>query len=49
MNGCGNGMKLLKYYFSFPDKLLFIDNTNERYTCLEAEKGKILLHPADSP
>jgi hypothetical protein len=35
-------MKLLRHYFSLPDKILFIDNTNERYTCLEVVKGKII-------
>jgi predicted ABC-type ATPase len=38
-----NGMKLMRYYFNMPDKILMIDNTNVRYTCLEAEKGQILF------
>jgi predicted ABC-type ATPase len=44
-----NGMKLLRYYFNMPDKILMIDNTNIPYACLEAEKGKIIFYPANSP
>jgi predicted ABC-type ATPase len=44
-----NGMKLIRHYFSLPDKILFIDNTNERYTCLEVEKGKILWRLENFP
>jgi hypothetical protein len=44
-----NGMKLLRHYFSLPDKILFIDDTNERYTCLEVIKGKILWRLENSP
>jgi hypothetical protein len=44
-----NGMKLLRHYFSMPDKILFIDNTNGRFTCLEIEKGKIIFHLENSP
>ena len=36
-----NGLKLLKYYFSLPDKLLIIDNTDLSTICLQAEKGVI--------
>jgi hypothetical protein len=42
-------MKLLRHYFSLPDKILFIDDTNERYTCLEVIKGKILWRLENSP
>jgi predicted ABC-type ATPase len=44
-----NGIKLLRYYFNMPDKILMIDNTNIRYACLEAEKGRIVFYPANSP
>ena len=44
-----NGMKLMRYYFSMPDKILMIDNTNIPYTCLEAEKGKIVFQLANAP
>lgn len=44
-----NGIKLLRYYFNMPDKILMIDNTNIRYACLEAEKGRIIFYPANSP
>jgi predicted ABC-type ATPase len=44
-----NGMKLLRYYFNMPDKILMIDNTDFRYACLEVEKGKIIFYPANSP
>jgi hypothetical protein len=44
-----NGMKLLRHFFPLPDKILFIDNTNERYTCLEVVTGKILWRLQDSP
>jgi predicted ABC-type ATPase len=44
-----NGMKLLRYYFNMPDKILMIDNTDSPYACLEAEKGKIIFYPANSP
>jgi hypothetical protein len=42
-------MKLLHHYFSLPDRILFIDNTNERYTFLEVAKGKILWRLENSP
>ena len=44
-----NGLKLMRHYFSLPDKLLFIDNTNTSFTCLEAEKGKISFQLKDLP
>jgi predicted ABC-type ATPase len=44
-----NGLKLMRYYFSMPDKILMIDNTRKRYACLEAEKGKIVFYPSNSP
>jgi predicted ABC-type ATPase len=44
-----NGIKLLRHYFHMPDKILMIDNTNIRYACLEAEKGRIIFYPANSP
>lgn len=39
-----NGLKLLRHYFSLPDKLLLIDNTEISQVCLQAEKGIINLH-----
>ena len=39
-----NGLKLLRQYFSMPDKILFIDNTVISLICLQAEKGVIYLH-----
>jgi predicted ABC-type ATPase len=36
-----NGLKLLRHYFSLPDKLLLIDNTVISQVCLQAEKGII--------
>lgn len=44
-----NGMKLLRYYFGMPDKILMIDNTNIPYTCLEAETGRIIFQVTDAP
>lgn len=44
-----NGMKLMRYYFNMPDKILMIDNTYVRYTCLEAEKGQIVFKLTDAP
>jgi predicted ABC-type ATPase len=44
-----NGMKLMQYYFNMPDKILMIDNTYVRYTCLEAEKGQIVFQLTDAP
>jgi len=44
-----NGLKLMRHYFSLPDKLLLIDNTNTRFTCLEAEKGSVFFQLADPP
>lgn len=39
-----NGLKLLRHYFSMPDKLLIIDNTVISQICLQVEKGIIYLH-----
>lgn len=39
-----NGLKLLRHYFSLPDKLLLIDNTVISQICLQAEKGIIQYH-----
>ena len=40
-----NGLKLLRNYFSLPDKLLLIDNTAViSLICLQAEKGVIHYH-----
>lgn len=36
-----SGLKLLSHYFSFPDKLILIDNTQLSVTSLQAEKGSI--------
>jgi predicted ABC-type ATPase len=44
-----NGMKLMRYYFGMPDKILMIDNTNIPYTCLEAETGRIVFQITDTP
>jgi predicted ABC-type ATPase len=44
-----NGMKLMRHYFNMPDKVLMIDNTFTRYTCLEAEKGRIIFQIANAP
>jgi predicted ABC-type ATPase len=44
-----NGLKLMRHYFSMPDKLLLIDNTNFRFTCLEAEKGIISYQKPKAP
>jgi hypothetical protein len=41
--------KLLRHYFSLPDKILFIENTSERYTCLEVVIGKIIWRLENSP
>jgi hypothetical protein len=42
-------MKLMRFYFNMPDKILMIDNTFVRYTCLEAEKGKIVFQLKAAP
>jgi hypothetical protein len=42
-------MKLMRYYFNMPDKILMIDNTYVRYTCLEAEKGQIVFQISNAP
>lgn len=42
-------MKLMRHYFNMPDKVLMIDNTFTRYTCLEAEKGRIVFQIANQP
>ncbi|HEY6902325.1 MAG TPA: hypothetical protein VI233_16830 [Puia sp.] len=44
-----SGLKLMRHYFHMPDKILFIDNTNTPFTCLEAEKGTIVFQQSDSP
>lgn len=36
-----NGLNLLRQYFSFPDKLFLLDNSEIAYTCLEASKGQV--------
>jgi predicted ABC-type ATPase len=43
------GLKLMRHYFPMPDKILMIDNTHISYSCLEAEKGKIVFYPSNSP
>ena len=42
-----NGLKLLRHYFSLPDKLLLIDNTVISQVCLQAEKGVIQHYQPD--
>jgi len=44
-----NGIRLMRHYFAMPDKILMIDNTNTRFTCLEAEKGKIVFQSQNAP
>ncbi|MBS1662719.1 MAG: hypothetical protein JST68_16870 [Bacteroidetes bacterium] len=44
-----SGLKLMRHYFNLPDKLLLIDNTNNRSTCLEAEKGTIIFQQSTQP
>lgn len=44
-----NGLKLMQHYFSMPDTILMIDNTHISYASLEAEKGKIVFYPSNSP
>jgi predicted ABC-type ATPase len=43
-----NGLKLLRHYFSVPDKLLIIDNTDLAIVCLQADKGDI-KYQVDDP
>jgi len=44
-----NGIKLMRHYFNMPDKIVMIDNTYTRYTCLEAEKGQIIFQLNSAP
>jgi len=44
-----NGMKLMRYYFGMPDKILMIDNTNIPYACLEAKMGRIIFQVTNAP
>lgn len=44
-----NGIRLMRHYFAMPEKIVFVDNTKKRLTCLEVEKGKIVFQNKNSP
>ena len=44
-----NGLKLLKYYFNLPDKLILTNNSDSPIELLMAEKGEITYKNVNLP